>query len=106
MFIGDSGGNIYVRKLTNGLLIKNIYHNKNKQSITGIYAYKKGILDGITVFATNDEGDIMIFTRDSSQEFVFSRLINIKRDFQLIGNMASLGFQEKRNNLLIGTSAN
>jgi hypothetical protein len=53
MFVGDSLGKIYQRRLSNGLLIKTVYEHKSKQSISRLNVFKGGIYNSFTVFGMN-----------------------------------------------------
>ncbi len=97
--LGDVEGNLYLRKLDNGVLVKNLY--KHKLNVTFILVEE--LKSGKMIFSASADGDVAIFEKDPNGDFTHFRNISLRKLSQN-ANMTCLYYQHKRSTLIIGTN--
>ena len=58
--VGDYSGNLALKKLENGVLVKNLYHHKHPV----ILIFVREIAGNILIASVSQEGEIGVFERD------------------------------------------
>ena len=96
--IGDLEGNVTLRKLENGVLVKKLY--KHKLNVT--YILTDSTTQDKFIFSASYDGEIAVFERDQNGDFNLVRNVSIKK-LNAIANVTALSYQAKRNTLIIGT---
>lgn len=96
--MGDVDGNIFVRKMENGVLVKKLH--KHKLNVT--YILTDASTQDKFIFSASYDGEIAVFERDQNGNFNLVRSVSIKK-LNATANVTALSYQAKRNTLIIGT---
>ena len=96
--IGDLEGNVMLRKMENGVLVKKLY--KHKLNVT--YILTDSTTQDKFIFSASYDGEITVFERDQNGDFNLVRNVSVKK-LNAMANVTALSYQAKRNTLIIGT---
>lgn len=97
--LGDSEGNLVLRKLENGVLVKKLY--KHKLNVTNVLVeeYNREKM----VFSASYDGEVAIFERDIHGDFNHLRSLSIRK-VNPQATVSALCYEHNRNTLIIGTN--